>query len=226
MDRPGRGEPPTLGQSGCEVPFDLLETLLFTADGGYFLLAGHLARMRQAAARFGFPDPQPAVREALAACACGRRGTWRVRVLWSRAGRVRTQVSPHVAATGSLTCVLARAPIDSSDPFLAHKTTHRAVYARARADMPAECDEVLLVNERGEATEFTAGNLVAACGGRLLTPPLHCGLLGGTFRGHLLATGRIGEAVLRPEDIRAAQRLYLINSVRGWVRARLMGAGA
>lgn len=216
------GDPAAFGCPERALSFDLLETLLFTPAGGYFLLAGHLARLRRSAACFGFPDPQAAVREALAACSAGRTsGAWRVRVLWSREGRVRTQVSPQVGAVAPVTFALARTPVAASDPFLHHKTTHRDVYARARADMPDGCDEVLLVNERGEATEFTVGNLVAVGGGRFLTPPLHCGLLDGTFRKRLLAAGRIREAVLRPEDLHAAERLYLINSVRGWVRAVL-----
>ena len=49
---------------------------------------------------------------------------------------------------------LAAAPIDASDVFLYHKTTHRAVYAAAQADC-REGDDVLLYNQRGEVTETT-----------------------------------------------------------------------
>ena len=50
---------------------------------------------------------------------------------------------------------------------------------------------------------------------RLLTPPVSSGLLAGTLRAELLATGVAEEAVLRPEDISAAGEVYLGNSVRG-----------
>jgi len=54
------------------------------------------------------------------------------------------------------------------------------------------------------------------------TPPVACGLLGGTFRGELLASKQIRERVLTRTDVTAASRLWLINSVREWVDAVLV----
>ncbi|MFM8007271.1 MAG: aminotransferase class IV, partial [Dolichospermum sp.] len=72
-------------------------------------------------------------------------------------------------------------PIDSSNIFLYHKTTNRQVYEIAKASFP-DCDDVLLWNERGEITETCIGNIVVDLNGELLTPPVQCGLLAGTFR--------------------------------------------
>ena len=83
------------------------------------------------------------------------------------------------------------------------------------------CDDVLLVNERGEVTESTRANLVAEIDGALWTPPVSCGLLPGVFRAELLRRGIVAERVLRPEDLGRAGRLWLVNSVRRWMRARL-----
>ncbi len=78
---------------------------------------------------------------------------------------------------------------------------------------------MLLVNERGELTESTIANLVVRTGGALWTPPLDAGLLPGVLRAGLLRRGEVRERVLRPEDLRGAEEVWLVNSVRGWMRA-------
>jgi para-aminobenzoate synthetase/4-amino-4-deoxychorismate lyase len=55
--------------------------------------------------------------------------------------------------------------------------------------------------------------------GKLVTPPVQCGLLAGTFRAHLLKNGEIQEGVVTIEDIRAAEEVFLVNSVRKWHKA-------
>jgi branched-subunit amino acid aminotransferase/4-amino-4-deoxychorismate lyase len=110
--------------------------------------------------------------------------------------------------------------VSPDDPFLYHKTTWRPVYeeelARARA---CGFDEVLFRNEAGELTEGAWNNLFVRRAGRLLTPPVRCGLLDGTLRQELLATGAAEEAVLRPEDLMGAEEVLFGNSVRGLMRA-------
>jgi para-aminobenzoate synthetase/4-amino-4-deoxychorismate lyase len=119
------------------------------------------------------------------------------------------------------TVVAARAPVDSADLFLYHKTTHRAVYDRHLADAPEFAWDVLLQNEHGRVTEFCRGNVVAELDGRLLTPPRTAGLLPGCFRAQLLEDGRIEEADLSLDDVANARALWFINSARGWVPVRL-----
>ncbi len=94
------------------------------------------------------------------------------------------------------------------------------MYDRVRREAPGTFD-VLLYNDQGEVTELTFGNLVVELGGELLTPALDCGLLPGVFRGELLDTGTIREAVIPLESLGGASRLWLINSLRGWVEIRL-----
>jgi branched-subunit amino acid aminotransferase/4-amino-4-deoxychorismate lyase len=47
-------------------------------------------------------------------------------------------------------------------------------------------------------------------------------LLAGTFRDALLAEGKIVERQISIEEIRNAKELFLINSVRKWMRADLV----
>ncbi len=112
---------------------------------------------------------------------------------------------------------LAAQPVSSGNYFLRHKTTHRRFYedqlAAARKD---GFDEVLFVNERGELTEGAISNLFLRIDGHLVTPPLASGVLPGTFRRHLLDTEPAAEErVLTLNDLRAADAVYLCNSLRG-----------
>jgi branched-subunit amino acid aminotransferase/4-amino-4-deoxychorismate lyase len=104
---------------------------------------------------------------------------------------------------------------------LYHKTTHRHVYAAAEAER-IDCDEVILWNARGEITEGTIFNVVIEHEGRWITPPVSCGLLGGVAREKALQEGRVEEAVIPRELFLQAERIKLINSVRGWCDAVLI----
>jgi para-aminobenzoate synthetase/4-amino-4-deoxychorismate lyase len=109
---------------------------------------------------------------------------------------------------------VALEPVNSQDRFLYHKTTHRAVYERARAGCPG-FDDVILWNERGEVTESTIANVAVERDGALWTPPVRCGLLAGTLRERMLARGELREAVLSVDDLFRCRRVCLLNSVRG-----------
>jgi para-aminobenzoate synthetase/4-amino-4-deoxychorismate lyase len=115
---------------------------------------------------------------------------------------------------------LARQPIDPQNRFLYHKTTNRDIYEAAHAAQPAY-DDIILWNLAGEVTESTIANIVVRRRRELITPPVDCGLLAGTFRAELLSRGRIKEGIIRLEDLPQIDALYLINSVRGWMPAAL-----
>jgi para-aminobenzoate synthetase/4-amino-4-deoxychorismate lyase len=201
--------------------FDLLETLRWE-KGAYVLLQRHLDRVCASARYFGIPLPEQAVRDALDAHAQPLdSGPWRIRLLVSPQGEMRTETYPLAPLPeAGLRAALASSPVSRNDRFLFHKTTHRVAYELRRAERP-DLEETLLWNEEGEWTEFTLGNLVLEQDGRFWTPPLECGLLPGTLRAELLAERKIFERILRPADLAAAS-LWRINSVRGWDPIRLV----
>ncbi len=94
------------------------------------------------------------------------------------------------------------------------------MYDFARKDFP-DYDDVLLYNENDELTEFTIGNLVVEMDGKLFTPPLSCGLLAGTFRSHLLETNQVTERVIRVTELKDCPNVFLVNSVRKWLRVNV-----
>jgi para-aminobenzoate synthetase/4-amino-4-deoxychorismate lyase len=114
--------------------------------------------------------------------------------------------------------------VDSAEPLLRHKTTWRPWYDGVLEQHPG-CLDVIFCNERGEVTEGTVHNVVVERDGRLVTPPVECGLLPGTLRAELLERGVLTEGVVTRQELRAVRRLWLINSVRGWRRLRLHSEG-
>ena len=195
--------------------FALLETMRWTAEEGYALIQRHLARLKGSADYFGFAYDEPRILTALGEAALGLpRCPHRVRLTVDRQGRPTVEASPLGNEPPSRLVGLAPQPIDSRDPFLYHKTTHRVIYDAMRRGRN-DCDDVLLWNERGELTESTIANLVVQLGGERFTPPVECGLLAGTLRAHLLDTGLLRERTISREELAEAEALYLINSVRG-----------
>ncbi len=80
-------------------------------------------------------------------------------------------------------------------------------------------DEVILLNERGEVAECTAANVYLVKGDTILTPPLSSGCLEGVTRGILFEiAGEAGvsvkEQVLRPEDLNAADEVFISSTNR------------
>jgi para-aminobenzoate synthetase/4-amino-4-deoxychorismate lyase len=204
--------------------FSLLETMLWTPEGGYFLLERHLDRLAQSALYFRFAVDLPAVRlelESLAARLVQTRQ--KVRLLITKTGRITLEAETLPLAGPALQRVaVAFAPADSSNPFLYHKTTNRGFYESARAARPG-CDDVVLFNERGEVTESTIANLAVEIEGQLRTPPVRCGLLPGILRGDLLERGTLIEQIITLEQLRRSPCVFLLNSVRGMHRVEVVG---
>ncbi len=204
--------------------FSLLETLRWEPDIGYTLLNEHLRRLEGSAIYFAYPFERGQVENALRQAAKEfEPGLQRVRLLLVRGGNITIENFAFTEDTsGRLVRLrLAKSPIDSWNVFLYHKTTRREVYDQARREQP-DCDDVLFTNERGELTESTIGNLVVLLNGRLITPPLDSGVLPGTLRANLLAKGEIREQVLTHADLPRCEKIFLINSLRGWREAKML----
>jgi para-aminobenzoate synthetase / 4-amino-4-deoxychorismate lyase len=202
-------------------PFALLETMRL--EGGEFRARdAHLARLRRAAAHFGFAFDAAAVQAALDGLAgAHRQGVWRVRLLLDVAGTPSLEAFAHADhAGGPLRVQLAGAPIASGE-FVRFKTTRRAHYGAFAPREPGVFD-TLLWNESGELTEFTRGNVcVQRADGRWVTPPLSSGLLDGIGRAAALREGRVSEAVVRVDELPRVKALAFVNSLRGWLEVTL-----
>ncbi len=209
---------------GREPPgFDLIESILWTPDEGYFLRERHVQRLADSAEYFGIPIDEAAIRGRLASLSATlERAPHKIRLCLSQAGAPSLSATPlrDIPLPQPMRVALARDPVDSNDLSLYHKTTRRRAYETARAVSPGY-DDVILWNERGEITESTIANVVIDLDGELITPPIECGLLAGVFRAWLVEQHIIHERVTTLDDFKRRRRFYLINSVRKWMRAML-----
>ncbi len=227
--------------------FQLIETLLWQPEQGYFLLDYHLERLEDAAHYFHFYHDPEEVRQTLKTTAIGlgkkignnlrndEDAQWRVRLLLHRDGRLKITTAPLLSLSDSMQqgpaeVLFSPEQVDNQDPHRFHKTTQRELYTREfqRATEQGYYD-ILFTNTAGEVTEGAITNIFVRRkqdennkDNPLLTPPVACGLLPGTYRRLLLEQGKAMEQKLYKNDLLAAEEVYVANSVRGLVPVRLL----
>ncbi len=235
-----------------QIPeFQIIETILWAPEKGFFLLDPHIHRLTQSAAYFDFPingqlileelDRQASFwrtpQDIIAPDNAKKEGqtAQRVRVLLHRDGQFSvTATSCEIPKDTSLPfqprtygnpkVTIAKTLTDSASLHLFHKTTRRKDYDRELHHARANgFTEVFFRNEKGEMTEGSISNIVIQTGEHYLTPPVSSGLLPGTFRAHLLKTypQYIQEKALTQKDMEEADHIYMVNSVRGLIKVEL-----
>lgn len=210
---------------GHGAGFELIETMRWEPVGGFLRGDRHLARLKASAETLGFGFARTTIEQVLAEAAGGDTPL-RIRLALAPDGSPEVTSQPFVplASDAAWTLRIAATRLDSSNNLLRHKTTRREAYDRARAEFPREtADEMILLNEASEVCEGTITNIFVDMGdgGPLRTPPLACGLLAGVLRGELIDTGEAVEAKLTVHDLAAASRIFVGNSLRGLIAARL-----
>ena len=200
-------------------PFQLIETMLW--DGEFRLLNLHLDRMESSARYFGFPFDRARITSTLfdlcKSPAFDGGSRHRIRLTLTANGRAATEVSDCPHEPSQISIWLADERISSSDPFRRHKTTRRVAFDRLyKKAREHGFDEVIFANEKGDMTEGAIINIFIERSGKLLTPPVTSGVLPGVLRRHILET-REGsqEAVLKADDLKSADGIYLCSSLRG-----------
>ncbi len=195
-------------------PLRLLETMAWTPDGGVSLRQRHIDRLLRAGDHFGIEVDMDEVMRLLNTV---RSDTpLRLRLLVDAAGAPSLEVGPLPQEYDEIrTLPIDSEPTDPYNEFLVFKTTTRNRYEEAQQRFP-HAPDVILWNRRGELTETCIANLVLEIDGELVTPHNDSGLLPGTLRQELLDRGQIQEQILTLDDLRSADRIFAINSVRGW----------
>ena len=119
----------------------------------------------------------------------------------------------------SLSTGLRRNPIESLNP--AWKTgNYLNNILCLREARTRGADEVVMLNHDGEVTEAAVSNIGFVRGGKVLTPPLAAGILGGITRGFLLRPIAVAAGVtareesLRPADFAACEECFLLSSTK------------
>lgn len=207
------------------MPFEILETFALE-DGQARHAQMHQERMAAAAKHFSYPWNAAAFEAELQRLAAEHpRGLWRCRLLLDAQGRMSAEAFACPASPDEVALALADTPlVEAGSEFVRFKTTRRQHYERHyELHSNDAVFDVLLHNSAGEITECTRGNIAAFLDGRWITPPVRCGLLAGVGRRVALEQGKIQEeAVLRLADVPHVEKWAFLNSLRGWIEARVV----
>lgn len=206
--------------------FEIFETLRADSENSFRHLDRHLARLGASADYFGFPcdidQARALLEQTRTALAAGQRH--RVRLALDALGAWTIESAPVKPLHEPVRLVLARAPTDSSDLFLRHKTSVRSVYDAAWREAEAQgAFDALFFNERGELTEGGRSNVFVRIDERWYTPPLACGVLPGVMRAVLLEAPawNASERVITLEMLDQVEDIVVCNALRGPLRAFL-----
>ncbi|MBV1876187.1 MAG: aminodeoxychorismate synthase component I [Pseudomonadales bacterium] len=209
--------------------FSLIETLLWTPEGGCYLLDAHLDRLSSSAEYFSFQyDPRRA-EDMLRQFSADQ--PYKIRLLLSSDGDVQmtsttfqlqgSETLLPVDADKQKTVRFATYAINSKNVYLYHKTTRRDEYDRALL-ASSDTDDVVFYNESGQVTESSIANIVVNVNGEMFTPPASCGLLNGTMRQWLLKQKLISERIVDRKMLQSADEIFLVNSVRKCQQVKLV----
>ena len=196
--------------------FELVETMGYRPGEGLRNVDLHLDRLAASADYFGFLFDLARVRASLEEAITEESQPRRIRLTLSRSGTIAVSSTP-MPSLDPRPAILAidYEAVDSSSVWHYHKTTRRSVY-EVRAARHPDADHVVLINERDEVTETTIANLAVWLDGRWWTPPVDSGCLPGVERRRLIEEGTLTERTLSCRDLRAADRVALLGSLRGW----------
>ena len=204
--------------------FEILETLALK-DGRWQNWPLHWARLQITAHHFRYPLMQMQLESDMAQLAQKHaEGNWRVRLALSVTGSVQFTVAQLLPSAEPVKLQLARQPILNAvaqSDVVRFKTSVRHHYEFFEPKS-AEVFDTVLFNENGEITEGTRGNIAMQIDGQWVTPALQCGLLPGVGRALALSQGRLVEKVVVIDDLRRITGWAFVNSLRGWLDARLI----
>jgi 4-amino-4-deoxychorismate lyase len=208
------------------APADLqvIETLGYVpgleAEGGFRRLQRHLDRAQRTCARLRIAFDRRACEAALRAAVTGTAA--RCRLTIDRAGRLEVTTATLAPTPARWRVMVSPTRLAANDPWLAVKTTQRLIYDKARAALPPDIDEAIFLNEAGAVCEGTITNIFARLDGRLVTPPLDCGLLPGILREELLESGEAIEQSFGLAELQRADQILVGNALRGLIPCELV----
>ncbi|MBK2258775.1 aminodeoxychorismate synthase component I [Francisella philomiragia] len=111
--------------------------------------------------------------------------------------------------------------INSANKLFQHKTTHsstRGFYTQMHHKYIHEDNcELIYLNEKDNITETRFHNIVIEKNDKLYTPKLEDGVLAGVARKSLIKQGKLQSKSLNLDNLKNADKVYLINSVRGLI---------
>jgi len=203
--------------------FKLIETMLWQRKKGYFLLGLHLERLKASAEYFNFRFNKKAILRSLEK-RFNNSSDYKVRLLLGKSGDIDVSFS-RINGSAQSKVRFSNKKVSSKSPYLYHKSTNRDLYNEEHAKCKSRgYFDIIFRNEKNQITEGAISNIVIKKGRFYYTPPIECGLLNGVYRRTLLENRKfpLKKKVLYKKDIYAADKLYMVNSVRGMVECEII----
>ncbi len=197
----------------------LVETILIK-NGEIKYKNKHFARMEKSAKELGFKFPQ-SFHSSPFALHENKEKDLILRILLNKEGCFETQyLTLDKIKTNKV--IISNNKIDSKKNLLLHKTTFRPWYEDSMNKIKNNkiFDEIFF-NKKGELTEGARSNIILQIDGQLFTPPVECGLLNGIMRQELIKQKKIKEKNLYLKELKKAEKVFCINSVRGIVEVEI-----
>ena len=184
-------------------------------ENGNILLANeHFTRMEKAAKYFNFKFKKPKINITENNCI--------LRVLLNKDGDFEFQTREISNKIISKKITISPIIQNSKNEFLYYKTTYRPWFFDSFQKIKnGEIFDEIFLNEKGELTEGSRSNIILLINKKMYTPPITCGLLNGTYRQKLINEGKCIEKILYKNDLKNAEKIFCVNSVRGMVEVEL-----
>ena len=185
-------------------------------------LKAHETRLKTAAKTMGYTFSHTAFWEALSEVQ-STKAELRCRLTLNKEGEFNLTATDYTALK-SLTFALSKYPLSTEVQIITHKISHRQFYdgERERVKSLTGADEAVFLNDNGELCEGSFTSLFIEQKGQLFTPPHSAGLLPGVLRAELIESGKAIEKTMTLEDLSSANKIYLGNSLRGLMPAKLI----
>ena len=166
--------------SNIRDDIELIETFLWDPEKGAPDIDFHLERMCKSAGNLRFKFEIRKIRDQVFKIKSEKR--LRCRLTLSISGETNLSTSILNPNPEAWTLLLSDSILSSSDPWLLHKSSNRALYDTERAKLPDGIDEFIYLNERNEVCEGTITNIFVKKSSQWFTPPLSSGCLPGVLR--------------------------------------------
>jgi len=202
--------------------FSLIETILYNKNFKYLNL--HLKRLKESAEYFGYTFDKKKILLKLKELTqqIKDNARYKVRILLNGTGDIKLNYEKIDNIPEKLRITISKYRTDSNNIFYFHKTTNRDLYNSELKEARRQgFFDIIFLNEKDEITEGAITNIYIRKDGLFYTPPLDCGLLNGIMRQLMIKKHRIKEKILKLNDLKQADEIYISNSIIGFKRAYL-----
>ena len=204
---------------------EILETFLWQPGIGIKNFIQHKKRLIKTANELKYPFKDVNFQNAIKSIKSVDKPQ-RVRLTLNNLGEFNIQQSDYepYQINSEVTFSLSKYPLSDKVQVTRHKVSDRNFYdgERNRIRQLTDADEVIFLNSKNEICEGSYTSIFIKKNGFLVTPPLSSGLLPGILRADLLEKKQAIEAVLTITDIIEADEVFLGNSLRGLMKAKLL----